>query len=152
MRLDTARTLQEEAQASMSRLAGTLVASTMLAVSLGSVAAGAEWTPRRYAAEDTLELRTNVPGEGEYWFPVWLVVIDDQVYVRLGNRAVERVEKSTTKPYLGVRVAGQEFDRVKGVPAPELAERVARVIADKYWSDLFIRFFPHPLTLRLVPE
>jgi hypothetical protein len=28
--------------------------------------------------------------EGEHWFPVWLVVIDDQVDVRLGARAATR--------------------------------------------------------------
>jgi hypothetical protein len=25
-------------------------------------------------------------------------------------------------------------------------------MAEKYWSDLFIRFIPHPLTMRLVPD
>jgi hypothetical protein len=32
-----------------------------------------------------------------------------------------------------------------------MAEKVAAVIADKYPSDFLIRFFPHPLTLRLEP-
>jgi hypothetical protein len=110
------------------------------------------WTPDAWKNQDRLELQTTVPEEGEYWFPVWLVVLDDQVYVRLGTRAVERVEKSTTKPYMGVRIAGQQFDRVKGTPVPEKAEEVAAAMGDKYWSDLFIRYFNHPLTLRLTPE
>jgi hypothetical protein len=80
------------------------------------------------------------------------VVIDDQVYVRLGTRAADRVNENTTAPMLGVEVAGQRFDRVRAVPAPEYAERVAEAIADKYTSDLFIRWMSHPLTLRLVPE
>ncbi|HVO27715.1 MAG TPA: hypothetical protein VMW56_29250 [Candidatus Margulisiibacteriota bacterium] len=112
----------------------------------------AHWDPGAFAKEDTLKLRTIGPKEGEYWFKVWLVVIDGQVYVRLGTRAAERVQANTTAPYLGVEVAGQRFDRVRGVPVPEFAERVAQAMADKYTSDIFVRFMSHPLTLRLVPE
>jgi hypothetical protein len=119
---------------------------------LASPAVAAEWTPRAWAETGTLDLRTNVPGEGEYWFPVWLVVLDDQVYVRLGTKAASRVEKSSTAPTLGVRIAGQQFDRVKGVPVPEAADRVAQAMREKYWSDIFVRYMNHPLTLRLVPE
>jgi hypothetical protein len=110
------------------------------------------WTPEAWSGHDTLDLRTTVADEGEYWFPVWLVVLDDQVYVRLGSKAVGRVEKNETKPYLGVRVAGLQFDRVKGTPAPEMDEKIAAAMGDKYWSDVFIRWFDHPLTLRLEPE
>jgi hypothetical protein len=110
------------------------------------------WTPGAWKSQDTLELQTTVPEEGEYWFPVWLVVLDEQVYVRLGTRAADRVEKSTTKPYMGVRIAGQQFDRMKGTPAPEMADKVAAAMGQKYWSDVFIKYFNHPLTLRLTPE
>ncbi|MFI5366686.1 MAG: hypothetical protein ACHQ4J_13800 [Candidatus Binatia bacterium] len=110
------------------------------------------WESTTFAKEDTLKLRTNCPSEGEYWFPVWLVVIDGQVYVRLGGRAAGRVQCNSTSPFLGVDVAGQRFDHVRGVPVPEYAERVAKAMADKYTSDIFVRFFSHPLTLRLVPE
>ena len=112
----------------------------------------AEWKPGAYASESTLELRTTTPGEGDHWFPVWLVVIDDQVYVRLGTRAAGRIERNTTKPYVGVRVAGQQFDRIKAVAAPESVERVAHTMADKYWSDVLVRHMDHPLTMRLAPE
>ena len=121
----------------------TLVAAPILAV---------EWKPGAYASESTLQLRTTAPGEGDHWFPVWLVVIDDQVYVRLGTRAAGRIERNTTTPYVGVRVAGQQFDRVKAVAAPESVERVARAMADKYWSDVLVRHMDHPLTMRLAPE
>jgi hypothetical protein len=114
--------------------------------------AAAEWNPQAFAHEETLQLRTVGPEEGEYWFPVWLVVIDEQVYVRLGSRAADRVKRSATAPYLGVKIAGQQFDRVKGEEAPEMADAVAGAMAEKYWSDLLIRFLPHPLTLRLIPE
>ena len=112
----------------------------------------ADWKPGVFAAASTLELRTTAPGEGDHWFPVWVVVLDDQVYVRLGTRAAGRIERNTTKPYVGVRVAGEQFERIKGMPAPESVERVARAMADKYWSDVIIRHFDHPLTMRLVPE
>jgi len=128
-----------------------LAVAALVALAAAPVGA-AEWKPRMYSAESTLELRTTAPGEGDHWFPVWLVVLDDQVYVRLGTRAAGRIEQNTTKPYVGVRVAGGQFDRIKGVPAPESAERVARAMADKYWSDVIIRHMAHPLTLRLAPE
>ncbi len=84
--------------------------------------------------------------------PVWLVVIDGQVYLRLGSRAAGRIERNTTKPIIKVKVAGEQFDRVRGEPAPEMAERVAAAMGEKYTSDIFVRYFSHPLTLRLVPE
>jgi hypothetical protein len=117
-----------------------------------TVLAAEEWNPQSFAKEDTLEIRTVRATEGEYWFPVWLVVIDDHVYVRLGERAADRVKKNTTSPYLGVKIAGHQFDAVKAEETPEMAERVARAMAEKYWSDIFVRFMSHPLTLRLLPE
>lgn len=117
-----------------------------------SVGNAAEWNPQAFAKEETLSMRTIGPEEGEYWFPVWLVVIDNQVYVRLGSRAADRVRKNKTAPQLAIKVAGQQFDSVKGEDAPEMADAVAAAMANKYWSDIFVRFFPHPLTLRLLPE
>jgi len=113
---------------------------------------GAQWNPDAFAKEDTLKLGTTRPTEGEHWFPVWLVVIDRQVYVRLGSRAANRVQTNTTTPFVGVEVAGQRFDHVRGVPSPEYAERVSKAMADKYTSDFLVHLFSHPLTLRLVPE
>src|SRR3989475_7491490 len=116
-------------------------AALLLSTLLATPSAEAEWTPSAYAGASTIELRAVAAGEGEHWFPVWVVVVDDQVYVRLGSRAAGRIERNTTAPYVGVRVAGQEFPRVKGVPAPEKTERVAQAMADKYWSDVVIRHF-----------
>jgi hypothetical protein len=115
-------------------------------------AAPGDWTPAAWTGESTLELGTQAPGEAPYWFPVWLVVLDGQLYVRLGNRAAGRVEQSTTRPVLGVRVAGKEFPRVKGEPAPDAVDRVAAAMREKYTTDVFVRWMEHPLTLRLVPE
>ncbi len=132
----------------------SLAVATVMTAMLPRSSAGepAGWTPDLIARQNTVKLRTTVPDEGEYWFPVWVVVVDNQVYVRLGSRAAGRVERNTTAPYLGVEIAGQRFDKVRGVPAPEAASRVAAAMADKYWSDVIVRHFSHPLTLRLMPE
>src|SRR5207249_1689461 len=88
--------------------------STVLVLALlAAPSAAAEWTPRAYAGANTLELRTIAPGEPAHWFSVWLVVIDDQVYVRLGPRAAGRIEKNDAAPYVGVRILGQQFERVR---------------------------------------
>jgi hypothetical protein len=113
---------------------------------------GAAWDPEAFRDIDTLEFLTVDSEEGEHWSTVWLVVLDGQVYVRLGSRAAERIERNTTTPHVGVKIAGQEFDRVRAESVPELAERVAAAMADKYWTDIFVRFFSHPLTMRLVVE
>lgn len=128
------------------------LAAALLLSALPGAASAAEWTPRAYAGANTIELRTVAPGEGEHWFPVWVVVIDDQVYVRLGPRAARRIEKNQAAPWVGVRILGQQFERVRAEPAPDYAARVAKAMADKYWSDLIVHHFSHPLTLRLVPE
>jgi hypothetical protein len=130
------------------------VAAALLGLLLVSVPAGStdtHWMPAGWTDVDTLEMLTVGPEEGEHWFKVWLVVIDDAVYLRLGSRAVERVQRNTTTPYVGIRIAGQQFDRVKLVDAPELTERVAAAMAEKYWTDALIRYFPHPMTARLEP-
>lgn len=125
----------------------------VLLLAVASAAAhAADWTPELWADEDTLELRTTDPGADPHWSPVWVAVVDGQLYVRLGGRAAGRIERNTTAPTVGVRIAGQEFSEVVGEPAPEVADRVAHEMAEKYWSDLFIRLAPHPLTLRLVPR
>jgi hypothetical protein len=123
-----------------------------LVVASPPVGAASGWNPQAFAKEETLEVRTVGPKEGEYWFPVWLVVIDEQVYVRLGTRAADRIKKNSTAPQISVKIAGQQFDQVKTEEASNMVESVAAAMADKYRSDLFIRFFPHPLTLRLIPE
>jgi hypothetical protein len=110
------------------------------------------WTPTAWQEESTVELRTQAPGEEAHWFKVWFVVLDGQLYVRLGGRASKRFEDNTTRPVIAVRIAGKEFPRVTGVPVPDMAEQVAAAMADKHWSDVFVRYMDHPLTLRLTPE
>lgn len=129
---------------------GTLAGLSLVALAVSATAA--EWRPAAHASDGTVMLRTQAPGEAPHWFPVWLAVVDDQVYVRLGSRAAWRVEQNVEKPYLGVRLGGAQFDRVKGEPAPDMAGRVADAMRQKYWTDVVVRYMNHPLTLRLVPE
>ena len=129
----------------------TLALGLVTATLLARPALAADWTPTAWAGENTLELRTTAAGEAAHWFPVWLVVLDDQLYVRLGSRAAVRIESNTTKPYVGLRIAGHDFEQVKTEAAPDRVEAVARAMGEKYWSDVFVHYFNHPLTLRLVP-
>ena len=132
---------------------GTALGVLLVLASVARAGAPATaWEPTRWGAEETVELRTTEAGEEPHWFKVWLVVLDGQLYVRLGGRAAGRVESNETKPALGVRIAGLEFDDVVGTPVPDMAGPVADAMADKYWSDVFIRFVDHPLTLRLAPR
>src|SRR5262245_7649774 len=101
----------------------TLVAT--IVVLCATAVCAADWTPDKWADESTLELRTSAPDGAAHWFPVWLVVLDDQLYVRLGPRAAGRVEQNGGGPFLGVRVGGQEFERIVATPAPDARTRVA---------------------------
>jgi hypothetical protein len=130
----------------------TLPVTLVLALLVTVPARAAVWTPRDYADLNTLQIRTTGAAEGKHWSRLWLVVIDDQVYVRLGKRAAERVEHNLTVPWVGVRLAGQHFEHVRAVRAPEYAQRVANAMADKYWLDFIVRRMEHPMTLRLVPD
>src|SRR4051794_28001448 len=134
-----------------------IAASCLCAILLGAATAAADpapaaWNPNAWLDESTIELRTTAPGEEPHWFKVWFVVLDGQLYVRLGSRAAGRFASNTTSPVIAVRIAGQEFPAVTGVAAPELAAQVGAAMADKYWSDVFVRWVDHPLTLRLSPS
>ena len=78
--------------------------------------------------------------------------MDGQLYVRLGERSFGRIQKNTTNPYLKVKVGDQEFDRVRWEPAPDMKDKVAAAMADKYFMDILIRHESHPMTARLVAE
>jgi hypothetical protein len=136
----------------MTRTAAALVVAATLLLGRGVRAAEPRWTPELWVDENTLELRTTRPGEAPHWFKVWVAVVDDQLYARLGRRAAERIEHNTTAPEVAVRIAGDEFDHVRVENAPEMAGRVAAELAEKYWTDVLVRLAPHPLTVRLVPE
>ena len=92
------------------------------------------------------------PEEGEHWSRLWLVVIDGQVYVRLGSRSFDRIEKNTANPYLKVKIGDQQFDKVRWEPALDMKDKVAAAMADEYFIDFLVRNESHPMTARLVAE
>ena len=130
----------------------TLIVSLILFACSAPAGGKVEWGPELFRAQHTLEFLTVGPEEGEHWSTVWVVVVDDQPYLRLGSPAANRMKKNTTAPLVKIRIAGREFDHVRAEPAPEVAARVHAAMAEKYWSDIFVRFMSHPLTIRLVPE
>ena len=131
----------------------TLVAALALtALPLLASSVAAQWNPESFADDDTLQLLTVDADGNEHWSTVWLVVLDGQVYVRLGNRAAERVNNSSRAPLVDVRIDDETFHNVRVDPAPEMAERVADAMADKYWFDIVARQLPHPLTARLIAQ
>jgi hypothetical protein len=130
----------------------TLFAACLVALLAVATSAHGAWDPQAFGKERTLEFLTVGPDEGEHWSTVWLVVIDAQVYVRLGSSATGRIQTNSTKPYVKVRIAGQEFDHVMAQIVPDMVAPVAKAMAAKYWSDVLIRHLAHPLTMRLTPE
>ncbi len=132
--------------------AGALGAILSLVCFATGHAKGEEWNPSAFATEDTLEFLTVGSEEGEHWSTVWLVVIDNAVYVRLGKRAAARVRANVRAPYVSVKIGGKEFERVRLVEAADMKERVAAAMAKKYWTDFIFRRFEHPLTMRLEPD
>ena len=130
--------------------------SWWLLIAVGVVAP--HWDPASIADCGTIELLTVVPEEGEHWSTVWFVVIDGTMYVRLGPRAASRIEKNSTAPRLKLRVSGKEVHQMRYEKAPEMAERIAAAMAEKYWTDFLgtpfrkLGLSAPPLMLRLVPE
>ncbi|HYL59818.1 MAG TPA: hypothetical protein VEU51_13190 [Candidatus Acidoferrales bacterium] len=100
----------------------------------------------------TLQVMTVGPEEGEHWSKLWLVVIDGQVYVRLGERSFGRIQKNTANPYLKVKIGDKEFDKVRWEAALDMKDKVAAAMADKYFIDFLVRHESHPMTARLVAE
>ena len=110
------------------------------------------WDPNAFRTESTLEIMTTAPEEGEHWSKLWLAVIDGKLYVRLGDRSWGRIQKNTTAPYVKVKVAGKEFDKVRLDETPDMKDKVAAAMADKYFLDILIRHESHPMTARLTAE
>lgn len=110
------------------------------------------WDPAAFAPLRTLQFLTVGPEEGPHWSTVWLVVLDGDVYIRLGSRAADRMQRNTTTPHVGVRVGGREYPTVRAEERPAMAARVAAAMADKYAFDVLVRHFEHPLTMRLAPD
>lgn len=133
------------------KLATLLVALTLTATTL-SPAAAADWTPDQWKYEDTLQFLTDCPDEGPHWSYVWLVVLDGELWVRLGSKAAGRVDCNKAGRTTSVKIAEREFPSIEMVESPEMAERVAEAMAEKYWSDFAVAWMDHPYTMKLVPK
>jgi predicted DNA-binding protein (MmcQ/YjbR family) len=110
------------------------------------------WDPTVFRDASTIKIMTTEPDAGEHWSNLWVVVVDGQPYIRLGDRSYGRIQKNSTSPYVKLKVADKEFDKVKVEETPDMKEKVAAAMADKYWMDILIRHESHPMVARLVPE
>jgi hypothetical protein len=127
-----------------------LIAFAVLARADGKAVPG--WDSAMFSDASTIKVMTTEPDVGEHWSNLWVVVIDGQEYVRLGDRAYGRIQRNTTSPYVKLKVKDKEFDRVKVEEMPHMKEKVGAAMADKYWMDILIRHESHPMVARLVPE
>jgi hypothetical protein len=110
------------------------------------------WDPEAFRQASTIQIMTSEPDVGEHWSKLWVVVIDGQPYVRLGTRSYGRVQRNTTAPYVKLKVGDQEFDKVKLEEMPDMKDKVAGAMADKYFLDVLVRYESHPTVARLTPE
>ena len=138
-------------------LPGLAILSLILSIAFAATAGADDkavpgWDPAVFSHASTIKIMTTEPDVGEHWSNLWVVVIDGQSYVRLGERAYARIRKNTTRPYVKLKVAGKEFDQVKVEEMPDMKEKVATAMADKYWMDILVRHQSHPMVARLVPE
>jgi hypothetical protein len=131
-------------------------AAVFLLIVMGEVSAASipvpGWTPDEFRDQSTLQVMTIGPAEGEHWSKLWLVVIDRQLYVRLGDRSFGRIQENTANPYVKVKIGDKEFDKVRWEAAPDMTDKVAAAMADKYLMDILVRHASHPMTARLVAE
>jgi len=139
------------------RIANPAVLSLVLLIAFAATAGADDkavpgWDPAMFRQASTIKIMTTEPNVGEHWSNLWVVVIDGQPYVRLGERAYARIRKNTTSPYVKLKVAGKEFDQVKVEEMPDMKEKVATAMAAKYWMDFLVRHELHPMVARLVPE
>jgi hypothetical protein len=110
------------------------------------------WDLAVFREASTIKIMTTEPDVGEHWSNLWVVVIDGEPYVRLGERAYTRIQRNTASPYVKLRVAGEDFDKVRVEEMPAMKEKVGTAMADKYWMDILVRHESHPMVARLVPE
>jgi hypothetical protein len=139
------------------RIANLAVLSLVLSIALATAACADDkavsgWDPAVFREASTIKIMTTEPDVGEHWSNLWVVVIDGQPYVRLGDRAYGRIQRNTTSHFVKLKVADQEFDKVKVEEMPDMKEKVAAAMAAKYWMDVLIRHESHPMVARLVPE
>src|SRR5271166_532761 len=97
------------------RIANLAILSFVLSIALATAARADDkvvpgWDPIVFRDASTIKIMTTEPDAGEHWSNLWVVVIDGQPYVRLGDRACGRIQRNTTSPFVKLKVAGKEFE------------------------------------------
>lgn len=132
------------------RPAPAVVFGALLAwMAIASTAGAAEWRPEEWEDGTTLALATVGPDYDEQWSTVWYVVVDGEIYVRLGASIADQIDQNIKRPYVQVRIAGQTFKDVRADPIEGMSATVDEAMADKYPMDFLFRFLPHPMVVRL---
>ena len=63
----------------------------------------------------------------------------------LAIAAYGRIQRNTTRPCVKLKVADKKFDKVKVQEIPDMKEKIAAAMADKYWMDVLVRYESHPM-------
>ncbi len=129
----------------------TMVAITLMTIAVCAVTAtaGSSWTPEKWEDGSTLRFQTTDVDRQEHWSTVWYVVLQGEVYVRLGTTAADLIDNNIKRPYVKVKIGTEQFDDVRADPALGMAATVGDTMADKYPMDFLFRYLPHPMTVRL---
>ena len=101
------------------RIANLAVLSFVLSIAFATAARADDkavpgWDPAVFRDASTIKIMTTEPDVGEHWSNLWVVVIDGQPYVRLGDRAYGRIQRNTTSPYVKLKVADQGIRQGEG--------------------------------------
>ncbi len=64
----------------------------------------------------TREVLTVDQNAQEHWSTLWLVVMNGQLYLRLGTHGAARVEGNAKKPFVSIKSAEHRFDNVRVIP------------------------------------
>jgi hypothetical protein len=128
-----------------------LAATAAWMISGSSLALAAEWNVASFTDESTLEFRT-AHAEGDHWSTVWFVELDGEIYLNLGDRAVERLRTNTAAPLVSIRVDDVEYEKIRVEAAQDRQPEVAQAMADKYWTGFLIPHRRPSTVMRLKPE
>jgi len=122
-----------------------------------ALAAAGPFDAKAVADQSTLEFLTVGPEEGEHWSTVWFVVIDGAVCLRLGPRAIDRVERHKDAPTMKIRFGADEVYEMRFEKVSDMGPAIAQAMYEKYWTDIIGEPFrrlgltSEPMMLRLVP-
>ena len=85
------------------RIANLAMLSFALSIAFATVARTNDkmvpgWDPTLFRDASTIKIMTTEPDVGEHWSNLWVVVIDGQPYVRLGDRSYGRIQRKPPAP------------------------------------------------------